>query len=265
MKSLSIIKMTTHEHLSGQIVWIALGVGILTLALTALISDAALSHQARMVDLSTYFLIDAVSLMMAIFTGSSIFARDFSNRGIAELAIPSGMSRSSLILWRIVAHGLNVFVVTAILFLTRQLAFLLAQVTTPTMLRDSMTMFLFCSLKTILALAVAACLGCFTRPVIALLGTLTLFLLGHFSTGISGARGISEQSGLVSPTSELLLQALRIWNPNNLVLESLKGAWETPNLTEMTTRVGWGFSAIVVFAILAGVVVSRRDIGAMRT
>jgi ABC-type multidrug transport system permease subunit len=257
--------MTTHEHLSGQIVWIALGVGVITLAMTAFISDAALSHQARMVDLSTYFLIDMVSLLTAVFTGSSVFSKDFSNRGIAELVIPSGMSRSSLILWRISAHGINIFVVTAILFLTRQLAFLIAQVTTATMLRDSLTMFLFCSLKTILALAVATCLGCFTRPVVALLGTMTLFLLGHFSSGISGARGIADEGAPVSPVTEFLLKVLRIWNPNNLVLESLKGTWETPKWPELVTRVGWGLAAIAVFAILAALIVRKRDVGAMRT
>ncbi len=263
MNGFSLFKMTAHENYKGQILWMAAGVGLITLILLALVSESALNHQARLVDAASYFLVDIVSFITAIFLGSFLYSRDFSNRGIAELAIPGGLSRIHLFFWRWFSHCVCLFLFVATLYLARLLAFAIALSETPTLYSDTLLMLLFTTLKSILAFSVAASLGCFSRPVIALIGGVGLFAIGHFSAGLQGVQGMVQNSHLISPFENFLYKTLRIWNPNALTLESLKGAWERPDFTELALRCGWGFAATAVFLSVAFLAVRNRDIGAM--
>jgi hypothetical protein len=263
MNGFSLFKMTAHENYKGQILWMATGVGLITLTLMALVSESAINHQSRLVDVASYFLVDIVSMITAMFVGSFLYSRDFSNRGIAELAIPSGISRIQLFFWRWLAHSLCLFLFLATLYLVRLLAFAIAASSTPTLLSDTALMFLFSTLKSILAFTLAASLGCFARPVIALIGSVGLFAIGHFSAGLQGIHGMIEDSRLITPFENFLYKSLRVWNPNALSLESLKGSWEQPGLAELALRCGWGLAAIAMFLSIAFLAVRNRDIGAM--
>jgi hypothetical protein len=264
MNGKSILKMTAHENYSGQILWLSAGVGAITLLLMALLSESAVNHQERLVDVASYFLIDLVPFITAIFMGSFMFSRDFSNRGIAEIAIPGGVSRITLFFWRSFSHGICLALLIGVLACVRLAAFAIADVWNMAALKSTLLMFFLCSIKTMLAFSLAAFVGCFARPVIALIGTLGIFAIGHFSAGVQGLHGMIQEARTVSPVEEFLFKALRVWNPNYLVLESFRGSWETLNFSEIALRFGWGFAAIGVFLAAAFLAIRNRDIGAFR-
>jgi hypothetical protein len=265
MNGRSILKMTIHENYSGQILWLAFGVGLITLVLLALLSGSALSHQDRLVDVASYFLIDIVPMATSVFMGSFLFSRDFSNRGIAEIAIPGGQSRISLFFWRSFSHSLCLFVLLVILALVRLLAFALADSWNMAVLHSTTLMIALSTTKTLVAFSLAAFLGSFARPMIALIGTFGIFGIGHFSSGIQGLHGMIQEAQLAtSVAEEFLFKALRVWNPNLLVLESFRGAWEQPDARELAMRLAWGFSAILVFLSASFLGIRRRDIGAFK-
>jgi hypothetical protein len=263
--ALRLCKLTWLENLKGQIIWIACGVGVLILCAVAVLSGAALTHQGRLLDVSTYFFIDATLFLTALFIGAQAFPRDFTNRGLAELLVPTGTLKGVLYLSRLTGHATLLIVLAAFLFLFRHAAFLLAQSTDSAATATTLLMFLLTSLKLTLALCVAAALSVFTRPIISMLGTIALFLFGHFSSGVSGLSGIDAQADrLLSQESALLFKFFRIWNPNSLVLESFQGAWETPSLVELTTRISWGVGAIFVFLAAGILAAQNKEIGSVQ-
>lgn len=265
MKPASIFKLTIYENISGQIFWISFFVAALLLFMLALISDLALTHQARMLDAASYFAIDIISFLTASMLGSQLFSRDFSNRGLAEIAIPSGMSRSSLLLSRLSSHIFTMTCIVVSLMIVRLFSLYITGSLHSQGIQSTLQMFGFVTLKMALACSVATFLGCHTRPAISLLGTLSLFAFGHFSSGLSGVKALSEGEGnLISPTMSFLLQALRIWNPNFLILESLGGKWEHPAAPEYLMRLAWGAAALCFFVVFAMISVRRKDIDALR-
>lgn len=255
--------MTAHENYRGQILWISASIGFIMLLLVALGSESALNHQSRLVDVSSYFLIDIVSLVTGAFMGSFLYSRDFSNRGIAELAIPNGLSRIQLFAWRWVSNAACLFLFAAVMYAVRLLTFWLAATTTPQLIASTGLMLLLTSLKATLAFTMAAMLGSFARPVIALMGSIGLFGIGHFSAGLHGLQGMLDETRVLSPFEEFLFKTLKVWNPNHLTLESFRGAWETPTAQEILLRCGWGFAAIAFFLCVACVGIRNRDVGAM--
>lgn len=258
-------KLTWRENLKGQILWIGFGAGVLVLLLAGALSSVAMDHQDRLLDVSSYFLVDAVALLTALFLGASLFPRDFCNRGLAELLVPRGVSRARLFLGRLVGHGTLLVGLTLFLFAFRAIPVFLSESRLGAFGTTALVMAGFSSLKAILAVCVAAFFGVWVRPVLALLASLGLFLLGHFSSGVSGLRGLVESPDApVSPFLTFLLGVFRIWNPNFLVLESWRGAWESPGAQELLMRVGWGAAAIAVFATLGALAASAREIGASR-
>ena len=263
--ALRLCKLTWLESLKGQVLWIACGVGVLILCAVAVLSGAALSHQDRLLDVSTYFFVDATLFLTALFIGSQAFPRDFTNRGLAEILVPGGILKGVLYLSRLAGHASLLVTLAAFLFLFRHVAFALADSTGAGAFDTTVSMWLLSSLKLTLALCAAALLGIFTRPIIAMLGTLGLFLFGHFSSGLSGLRGLEADPGhLVTQETAFLLKAFRLWNPNALVLESFQGAWESPDARELTLRVAWGVGAIAVFAALGALSAQRKEIGSIQ-
>jgi ABC-type transport system involved in multi-copper enzyme maturation permease subunit len=257
--------LTWRENLKGQILWIGFGAGLLVLLATGVLSGAALSHQDRLLDVSTYFLIDATVFLTALFLGSTLFSRDFCNRGLAEILIPAGVSRSRLYLGRLIGHATMLAPLCFFLFAFRAIPVFLGEGTLKTLTYTSLIMTFFCTFKAILALHVAAFLGITTRPVIALLGSLAFFLFGHFSSGISGVQGLSQDGDYwLSQHLALLYKFFRIWNPNFLLLESWQGAWESPTQWELLQRLGWGAAAIVLFAALGAGLAARQEIGSSK-
>lgn len=272
MRPSALLKLSLHENFTGQVLWIGLGVGVCVVGLAATLAGAALSHEVRALDTASYFLTDVILFLSAIFLGAHQFSRDFSNRGLAEITLTSGMRRESLFAWRVVAHSLSLLPLALLLFATRLASLALVELPSSqsasvwkAVLGSTALMFVFCVVKSTLACAAAAVLGVFVRPVIALLGTLGLFTLGHFSAGVSGLQGLIEDGGhLVSPSVNVMFRILRLWNPNALVLESFQGVWETPQALEIYTRLGWGMAFFGAFLSAGCLAVSRRDIGAFR-
>lgn len=264
MKAKGILKLSFHETLNAQAIWISLFVAGFMVIGSSLVSEVALTHQLRLLDTSSYFFIDVILFVTSVFIGAQIFHKDYSNRGIAEIAIPSGLKRESLMFWRLVTFGGSLIILTFILFLLRSLGFVLADVFPENYIKFSFIMFMFVSLKSCIALTVGACLGIFTRPIIAILGTLALFSVGHTSSGLTGIRAFSPEEGLVSPTMQAMIKIFRIWNPNFLVLESLQGKWEPIATPEVLERLAWGVSALGVFLFIALIVISKKDVDAFR-
>lgn len=253
--------LTWFENLRGQVVWIAFGVGTLILCAMALLSGAALSHQGRLLDVSTYFLIDATLFLTGLFVGAQVFPRDFSNRGLAEILAPAGFPKALLFLSRVAGHASLLVVLGAFLFLFRHGAFALADSLDAGQTQVTALMAVLSSFKLTLALCVSAFFGIFTRPVVAMLGTLALFLFGHFSTGITGLQGLTENpESLVSKEIAFLFHFFRIWNPNFLVLESFQGAWESPGTAELLSRLAWGAGAIGAFATVGALLAHAKDV-----
>jgi hypothetical protein len=265
MLTARLCKLTWHENIRGQVLWIAAGVGVLILSAVAVMSGAALSHQDRLLDVSTYFLVDATLFLTAVFVGAQVFPRDFSNRGLAEILVPSGYGKAPLYLARLAGHASLLGLLCIVLFVFRHAAFHLADAGKAGAWNVTFLMAAFSGLKLTVALCVAAFLGIVTRPVIAMLGTLALFLFGHFSSGVTGLRGLAENpEELVSGPAAFLFKAFRIWNPNFLVLESFQGAWESPMPEELALRFAWGAGAVLVFAGLGAAMAQGKDVESVR-
>lgn len=258
-------KLTWRENLKGQILWIGFGAGVLVLLLAGVLASVAMDHQDRLLDVASYFLVDAVALLTALFLGASLFPRDFCNRGLAELLVPRGVSRARLFLGRLAGHGTLLLGLTVFLFAFRAIPMFLSESRLGAFDQSALVMAAFSSLKAMLGVCVAAFFGVWVRPVLALLASLGLFLFGHFSSGVSGLRGLVESPDApVSPLLAFLLKLFRVWNPNFLVLESWRGAWETPSAGELALRVAWGVAAMAAFATMGALAASSREIGASR-
>ena len=265
MNTVHLWKLTWRENLGGQVVWIAAGTGVLILTALAALSGAALTYQDRLVDVSTYFLVDAVTFLTGLFLGAGLFSRDFTSRGLAELLVPRGVGKHTLYLGRLSGLASLLAALALVLFLFRGVAFALADGSQGAFSHAALVMFLFCATKTALALSVGALLGVFVRPVIALLAGIGLFLFGHFSSGVSGLHGVAEEGGaLVSPVLGVLFRIVRVWNPNFLVLESFQGGWETPTVGEVLLRLSWGAGAIALCATLGACAARMKEVGAAR-
>ena len=261
MKFLSIVKLTIAESLLGPLFWISFTTGTLLVASAALLSGAALSHTGRLLDVSSYFVIDLLVFAVACFQGSSLYSRNFSTRGLSEIAIPMGFSRESLITSRLLGESLSLVGITGLLYAFRFFAFFIVDENLTGLLQPSLQMALFTSLKAILACVCAAFLGSLTRPVIATLGTFAFFFLGHYSSGITGLRGLVENANpLVSPFLTFLLRIFKVWNPNHLVLESFAGEWEKITSSALLWRGSWGILAIAVATSAAVLIIRNRSI-----
>lgn len=276
MRLLSLIRLTAIEGFLGQIFWVALTAGGVLVALATLMSGAALNHAGRLVDVSSYFLVDMVCFLVAAFMGAGLFAKNFSPRGLSELLVPMGVPREGLMAARILGECCALLAMVAALYTVRTLSLALTllhpespQGTLAGILSTSTWMAVFTFTKACLALAVAGFLGCVTRPVIAILGTVAFFFLGHYSSAVTGLRGVGAGSGgpgtEVSPLADALVKAFRVWNPNHLILESFDGSWEAIDAQAFVARVGWGALAFACFLLLCFAGVRNRSIESRET
>jgi hypothetical protein len=250
LKTTGIIKLTLLENLRGQLLWASAIAGGLILFLMATLSGITLSHESRVIDVFSYFAADQLLLFVAIISGSSICTNDFSSRGVAELFIPAGVQRNSLYLARIFAFTCMLFCLAIPLFALKIFVLPhLADQSAPTNHTVQFAMFLFSWLKSLAALAISGLLGSVVRPLYSILATITLFSVGHltssFDSLLSSPHTISAAAE-TSKTSAILYSVLKIWNPNLLVLESIRGEWILPSPKNFTAAILWAISFITI-------------------
>lgn len=265
MQPKAIVHLTLVENFKGQIFWVAAAVGVVCLALAAILSGAALTTEAWLFDSTSYFLSDVTLFLTAALLGSFLFAKDFSNRGLAEIILVRGMNREQLLFYRLFAHCLSLLLLSLLMVLSRSIAFILPTEPAHSTFLATFYMFAFTTLKAWVACALATFLGIHTRPVIAFLGTTALFAFGHFATGISGITGIIDaENSPISAKVSFLLKIFRVWNPNSLVLESFQGHWNLPTGPNLFYSLMWGIGACMVFICAGFLSVRNRDIGSMK-
>ena len=266
IKMRGVLTLTLREHLRGQIVWVSCFVSALLLLIATLFSGTALTHESRVLDVFSYFISDQILLFLSIFAGAGICSQDFSSRGIAELLIPSGYSRSALLFVRILGFAIILLAVASIIFSIN--TFLLPQFAefprTPDR-RAHFTMFLFSYLKSLSGLSVATLIGCTTRPVFAVLGTVTLFSIGHLTASLDtllNSAGSLTTSNELSLLSIFFYKLFSFWNPGLLVLESVRGEWILPDIQTLTAALLWAAGVIFTSVGMALLAVSRINIKA---
>ncbi len=267
MKPATFVCITAHENSKGQVFWIGMGVAVLLLLFVLFLADTSHSFQSRMLETGSYFLCDLVAFLTATWLGSAQYSRDFSNRGLAELCIPAGISRESLLAWRLAGQAFCLAALCACLGVVRLGAVLVMEhQLTSVQVEEALVMFLFAFLKSCLALTAAAFMGTVTRPLIAVLAVLGLFALGHFGGSVSGVQGIAEDQGGVplSPIASALFSIFRFWNPNLLVLDSFSGTWDHPDVLDVCARLLWGLCGSAFFLLLSFLALRKRDIGAFQ-
>lgn len=264
MKHTGILKLTLREHLRGQIFWVGGFVGILLLLLISLISGIALTHENRILDVFSYYVNDQILLFIAIFLGANLYSQDFNARGLAELLIPAGISRQSILLVRmfgffVILLAIGAFIFGLKSFLLPRFADFPQAVNYPA----HAFMLLLSVLKSTSALTVATLIGCLTRPVFAILATLTLYSVGHltasFDSLLSSANAANTTEH-ISPFMMAMYQVFSFWNPNVLVLESARGEWILPSTGSLFHSFVWAAGVILVATGLALSKVSRSDI-----
>jgi ABC-type transport system involved in multi-copper enzyme maturation permease subunit len=261
-----ILILTLREHLRGQLLWVSAFVSVLLLLLATFLSGVALTHEARVLDVFSYYAIDQILIFLGIFAGASIFSQDFSSRGIAELLIPSGYSRQTILIVRVLGFALILLSVAFLLFTLK--SFLLpffAEFPQAPNRTAHLVMFLFSYLKSVAGLLVATFIGCLTRPVFAVLGAITLFSLGHLTASLdtlfAAGEGIQSTNNM-SALSAALYQLFSFWNPGVLVLESFKGEWVLPNTETFVSAFLWAAGVVLVSLVAAVTALTRVDIKA---
>jgi hypothetical protein len=266
IKMRGLLTLTLKEHLRGQIVWVSGFVIVLLMLLVTLISGAALTHESRVLDVFSYFISDQILLFLGIFFGASICSHDFSSRGIAELLIPSGCSRSAILIVRIIGFAIVLLSIAIVIFSVH--SFLLPHFAefprTPDR-KAHFAMFILSYLKSITGLSVATSIGCIARPVFAVLGSLTLFSVGHLTASLDtliNASGSAVASDELGAFSAFFYKLFSIWNPGVLVLESIRGEWILPNLQAFTVACLWAAGVILTSLGLALMTLTRIDIRA---
>jgi hypothetical protein len=264
LKLAGILKLTLKEHLRGQILWLGGFVGVILLMLVSLISGIALTHENRILDVFSYFINDQILLFIAIFMGSNLYSQDFNARGVAELLIPAGSSRQSILLVRMSAFFLILVAIGFFIFGLK--SFLLPRLTEfPQEINHTAhaCMLLLSVLKSTSALTVATFIGCLTRPVFAILATLTLYSVGHltasFDSLLNSANSANSPEN-VSPFMTVLYQVFSFWNPNLLIMESVRGEWIIPDFSSLALSGLWAAGVILTATGLALAKVSRTDI-----
>jgi hypothetical protein len=261
--------LSHKEFLKSQLGWIALAVTLISVLLSALMGEASLSGEQRLLETSTYFLVDIGVIFVAAFSGSTTFAKDFSSRGMAEILVPRGLSRAQLLVYRFLGQWVNLLLLTLICHLFRWacLEFLAPK---PVDRSVILPMILFTFFKSGLTLALAWGLAVLARPVIALLGCLCFMAFGSVSANLAALSqikpgGLLPGEELVSEKMSWGLKLLRLWNPNHLTLSSYGAHWETFSLMEFLGRLAWGVGAISLFICIACALVSRKPIEAFGT
>jgi hypothetical protein len=243
-----ILGITFKENLRGQILWTSAIAGLVLLMLVSILSGTALTHENRILDVFSYFIADLLLLFVGIFSGAAICSSDFSARGIAELYVPAGIKRHSILFARVVAHATILILLAASLYLFKSLVLpLLTDFPRPPDMRIHLVMFCYSVLKSITALCLATFLGAMARPLYAVLGTLTLFSIGHLTSTLDSLLTSTTQQhaqdsiGLINSS---FYSTLKIWNPNLLVVESIKGEWLMPTPESLGAAILWatGFS-----------------------
>lgn len=258
--------LTLREHLRGQILWVSGFVSVLLLLLAAFFSGVALTHEARVLDVFSYYAIDQILMFLGIFAGASIFNQDFSSRGIAELLIPSGYSRQTILLVRMLAFSLILLSVAFLLFTIK--SFLLpsfADFPQAPNRTAHLVMFLFSYLKSITGLSVATFIGCLTRPVFAVLGAITLFSVGHLTASLDSLLNAGEEfqsTDSMNALSAALYQLFSFWNPGVLVLDSFKGEWILPNAETFASACLWATGVVLISLSAAIASLKMTDIKA---
>jgi hypothetical protein len=264
LKTSGIIKLTLRENLRGQILWTSGLAGIVLLILTAALSGIALTHENRVIDVFGYFAADQLLLLIAIYSGASICQTDFSSRGLAELYIPAGLPRHILYFARLMAFA-TVLAALATAFFALKTLVLPHLAESPKGIDYSIqfTMMIYSWLKSLAALCLAGFLGCLVRPLFAVLGTLTLFSFGHltssFDSLLSAASAVRSAEAL-SESGRTFYFVFKIWNPNLLVVESLKGEWIQPTWIQFLQGLSWSASCICIFSALAIVRLQKIDL-----
>jgi hypothetical protein len=262
MKFKGFFLLTLQENFKGQIVWIAIAVGLFVLGLGAFLSGAAVSHQDRMFDTTSYFVIDLVVFFTSCIIGSQVYSKDFSNRGICELLIPKGTSRVSILSARILSHLFLLFPLVIFMYVFRFLGFFFVAALEMPSLALTISMVAYTWLKACAGFTLAAFLGCLVRPVVALLGSITLFFLGHYQAGVTALADNGNDE--ISQSTQNLIQIFKFWNPNFLVVQSYKGVWEQFTGADFLMRVCWGVLIVGCFFFFALSASWKRDIDSLQ-
>ncbi|MEN9826881.1 MAG: hypothetical protein RI953_2626 [Pseudomonadota bacterium] len=264
LKTTGIIKLTLRENLRGQLLWTSAISGCVLLVLMAVLSGVALSHEARVIDIISYFAADQLLLFVALLSGSSICSNDFSSRGIAELYIPAGATRQSVYLARLIAYAAVLLMLATALFALKIFALPgFSEINYGMNFQIQVLMLFYSWLKGIAALAIAGLLGSLVRPLYAVLATVTLFSFGHLTSSLDSLvnSGIAlNPAADLSQTNLLLLGLLKIWNPNLLVLESARGEWIFPPAQQIAQAAAWAICCILISTGLAFARINKIDL-----
>ncbi|NBX16935.1 MAG: hypothetical protein EBR09_06170 [Proteobacteria bacterium] len=264
LKTSGIVKLTLLENLRGQLLWASAIAGGLLLFLMATLSGITLSHESRVIDVFSYFIADQLLLFVAVISGSNICSLDFSSRGVAELFIPAGIHRNNLYLARFFAFSCMLLVLALPLFALKIFVLpKLAEGVTATEYKIQLTMLLFAWLKSLTALSIAGLLGSLVRPLYAILGVITLYSVGHLTSSFDSLLSAPQAISGVQETSKIssvLYTALKVWNPNLLVVDSIKGEWILPDSINFAIAVLWAVSFICLPLGLTFVSLKSRDV-----
>lgn len=264
LKTSGIISLTLRENLRSQLLWSSAVGGAVILILVGVLSGIALSHESRVIDVFSYFAADQILLLVAILSGASICVTDFSSRGLAELFVPAGIPRYRLYVARLQAYATLLLALAVQLYALKILVLpYLADHPKPTPLLTHLSMLFFSWLKSIAALAISAFLGSLVRPLFAVLAAYTLFSFGHLTASFDALLNTAElgqSQEHLSGSSEFLYKLLKVWNPNLLVIDSLKGEWIQPDTMAILTGLLWALGVILISTALAIGRINRLDI-----
>lgn len=264
LKTSGIIRLTLRENLRGQLLWLSAIAGSVLLILLTVLSGIALSHESRVIDVFSYFAADQLLLFVAVFSGSTVCATDFSSRGLAELYIPAGASRHSLYIARLFAYAVVLFALAAALFgLKIFILPRLAENPASVNLQIQFTMLFFAWLKSLTALSVAGFMGTLVRPIYSVIATITLFSFGHLTSSfdsLMSAGSALSQDVSAAHNNDFIFGLLKVWNPNLLVVNSARGEWVAPTSADTAQALSWALAFILIPIALAVMRLNRIDV-----
>ena len=249
---LVIAKNTYREIIRDRILYGIVVFALLLLGLSIALGELSFAEQAR---ISADFGFTGIQLgisVLAIFVGSSLVAREIDKQTILTL-LARPLTRSQFLLGKFL--GLSGVMVTVLIGLAMVLAGLVSYLELALKLNFLVAM-LGIFIEALLLLSIAMFFGTFARPMMTVIFSVSLFLLGHWVSSLAFFVEKSPSGGfkLMGQVIGYVVPNLERFNRRSLPVYDT----DLP-MTELFSAVGYGAGWLLLILGATSLIFQKRD------
>ncbi|GAB4134409.1 MAG: ABC transporter permease subunit [Cyanobacteria bacterium J069] len=244
-----------REVIRDRILYLLGLFAIVLVAIAALLPEVAAGTESKMLLDVGLAAISLTGLVIAIFVGTGLVNKEIEKRTVYVL-IAKPVSKAEFILGKHLglAAVLAVLVAAMTLIYLAVLSFYRVPIPLGSLLLAALFQFLELSLIT----AVAILFGVFTSSLLAILLTVGVYLMGHFSRDLVSLGTLSE-----NPAIEQVTQGLYLLLPDlarlNLKNDAVYGLAALPPAADLWANAAYGGLYTALLLAIATVIFSRRQ------